>query len=100
MADYRRLAFVAKAWKEIIDPTTGVRTFEAVNRPSVCELEIQILPGTEPPEVVLNCVPDGCTTRCELVTEVSPDGGTDYYCNRILDGSAKSSRKAKKRVKS
>ncbi|MCC6151847.1 MAG: hypothetical protein IT461_16480 [Planctomycetes bacterium] len=100
MADYKRMSFVAKAWKETLDPTTGERKFEAVNKRSLCDLEIEIIPGSEPPQVILLCVPNGCTTKCKLVTEVSPDGVTNYYCECIPDGTLSRAKKAKKRVKS
>lgn len=100
MADYKRLSFVAKAWKETLDPTTGERKFEAVDKRSLCDLEIEIIPGSEPPQVILHCVPDGCTTKCELVTEVDPNGVTDYFCRCVSDGTLSRAKKAKKRVKS
>lgn len=100
MAEYKRLSFVAKAWAETIDPATGQRKFEAVNKRSLCELEIEVIPGSEPPQVILNCVPDGCTTKCELVTETDPNGVTNYYCKCVSDGDASRAKKAKKRAKS
>jgi hypothetical protein len=76
----------------------GVRVIEPVfdGTEATCRLVCRPIPGSDPPEVEYSCRPSADCDRCELITEIAPDGTTIRWCKCVDDGGGLSAAKAVK----
>jgi len=94
---YKRLEFIANRWLDAVNDQ-GVRVIEPVfdGTEATCRLVCRPIPGSDPPEVEYSCRPSADCERCELITEIAPDGTTIRWCKCVDDGGGLSAARAVK----
>lgn len=89
---YKKLVFVAPAWREELDEETDTLYLRAdLSSTGACELTVTPVPGTDPLEYVYSCSVVTCEGTCDLRSRKLPDGTLVYECVCMESATTKAS---------
>ena len=102
---YSGVKFIVSSWSQTID-RDGILVVQpaAASKGSACQLVLEWVPGTNPPEFTASCENVDCAGSCELQTVTLPDGTTVFTCECVggmatLRAAKATGKKAKKKAK-
>lgn len=89
---YKKLVFVAPAWREELDEKTDTLYLRADHSSSgQCDVVATPIPGTDPVEYEYSCSVVTCGGTCDLRSSKLPDGTPVYECVCVESATMKAS---------